>query len=332
MLYAGSAFGMHNESRAHRLKQLREMGMDNKAANRNMQTLAPADSPDQDRTLMLDLIQRKFNKLKEEHEESVALIQQSNKEQFDRFFHVINRQTDTIASLNLLMKNILKQMYRTDVHVRNHDQEISEVKQMADSHIDNLLRALEEETEVVSRQNRALKEMLGRIDKQKVQLQQQNLKIQQQDIQIANQGRLLARVRMMVLGITKRLDNADLDNLIKFCEKELQGPDLPVVESEKSDPDIYRQVLGSNVLENSDGMLTLQADANSEEIERVSVRLLKEKDPTQDPFENEPPRDSDGEKDDDDEIIEEEIIVEELSKESLARHARKQQLEPDESE
>lgn len=307
---AGVVGAMNNESMTQRLKWVREMGADKKEANRNMAALPPADSAEEDRQLQLKYLDRKFNeqadaadekcrilqasmeqKLKnqdEKYQQSLAHIKQLNEEQISRLTGVVVRQTDTIAHLNSLILALLKKFYKADMKVRTQGQDLEELKQTTDSQVDTLLEAVTGQTELISRQNRVIRELLGRVDGQTNKLKMQ--------------AALIGKIQQVVRGIRDTLTNQQLNELVMLFDHE-----QPEVASEDSDPEIYRQVLGRS----KPG--TPQLGSSSEEIIKSQlVRSSKGK------SENEAPREEIKEgvrmlQDSDGEMVEETVIIEDVN-------------------
>jgi hypothetical protein len=290
LMHAASTCGMNNESAAQRLKVLKEMGADNKAANRNMETLIFESTRDEDRELTLHLMQRKlkaqadlydrrmadqdeeYQRSLKEHQESQMRIAEQNQNQIDRLVVVVERQTGTISNLNGLIQAILRKTYKTEINVATQAQDINEMKQITGDHVGNLLQAVGDQTELISRQNKIIGELSRKVEDlsqtlaklQKLLNRLQNT-ISLHEERLKQHDRMHVKARQMLMAATAVFTNQQIEMVIKMLEE----PDLPVVASDESDPEIERQVLGSG-----SGSVSLGDDP--EAIAQFNLRLVSQ--------------------------------------------------------
>jgi len=263
LMHAVGACGMNADSKAKRLQVLRDMGADNRVANRNMETLMPADVRDEERVLVLNRMHRALKKQKDEfmqlladqdeetkreHQELQARIVKQNQDQIDRLVFVVEKQTGTISNLNGFIQAILKKTYKTEMNVASQGQEISEMKQVTSEHVGSLLEAVGDQTELIKRQTKIISQLTKRVEdlgqtlgSLQTMLSRLQKTMSRHEERLQNHDRLHVKARHMLMAVTAVFTNQELDNVIKMLEE----PDMPVVESDESDPELERKILGS---------------------------------------------------------------------------------------
>lgn len=287
LVHGAGMHGMDNESKSKKLEALRAMGADNKAANRNMLTRTPVNDPDEDRRLILDRLHYELEKQKkeyerffaerngelqrriDEHQELQARIAQRNEKQINRLIDVVGRQTDTISHLNGLIQGILKLHNKSDSRIAEHDLSIIEIKQFASGHINNLVNAVGNQTDLISRQTDVIRQLINQMNEQDTVIDEQKKILRRHAIKLQEHDQMHDTKRKMILAIIRQLDDQAIDKIMKFCEVEFNKPEMPVVESsDESDSELKRQVFGS------DSPVSLGDDP--EEIAQFNVRLVKQ--------------------------------------------------------
>jgi hypothetical protein len=168
-----------------------------------------------------------------------------------------------------LIHDILRKVYKTDLNVAMQAQDILEMKQITNDHVENLLDAVGDQTELISRQNKIISELIRKVDDQNQILSKQKKIVSKHGEKLEKHSRLHERARKMILQLIDLCDSDEITKLMKFCEKEFEKPDMPIVASDESDPEIERQVLGSG-----SGSVSLGDDPES--IAQFNLRLVSQ--------------------------------------------------------